>query len=86
MTILTGILTIAGISTDVQSIQLNLNSVLIIGIGTMIAVVSYFLTRTLKQIDFNQASLFKRLREMELNMQRLQTEHDFFTCKDKKEG
>ena len=44
-----------------------------------IMVVCWFLVRTLKKIDANQADLFRRLNEVEIKQARLTGEHDA-TC------
>lgn len=68
-----------------QFVQFNLNSILMVAVGVLMSTIGYLIARTLKQIDINQSLLFDRLRDMELDMQKLQTEHDIIMCKERRE-
>ena len=55
--------------------QVNLNSYLLMLIGVLISVVSFFLIRTLRQIDANQRELYERLHKVEVDLACLKGEH-----------
>lgn len=52
----------------------------------LFSIVSFFLVRTLRQIDRNQQELFNRLREVEISLAKLMAEHNLMLCKLKEKG
>jgi len=55
--------------------QVNIISYLIMLIGALVSIVSFFLIRTLRQIDSNQRELYERLHKVEVDLACLMGEH-----------
>lgn len=65
---------------------MDLVHVLTIITTVLFSIVSFFVVRTMRQIDRNQHELFNRLREIEISLTKLATEHELMICKIKDKG
>ena len=54
-------------------------NILVTAIGICMTVISFFLVRTLKQVDRNQAKLFEKFENHESRLSRIEGEHAVFT-------